>query len=186
MRIKSLKIIIILLTFTLNSQNLALADEMIIGDESISNIDFVFEAAPKDTIYSDSSINHLKEKDTDIHIEALITWSKDSNIPGQIPGSHLPYLDVEAMLKNERTGEELMIKLLPHINLSDGYHYARNLRLPGNVDDIYSIRFLIESNNKALSYHYDWKERYAMPIIGKTEFMYKNLDFLEVSRKSRR
>ena len=182
----SIKKFMLITIYLLNTQNSVIAEEMIIGEETISNINFVFEAAPKDSIYTDGPITHLEEKNTDIHIEALISWSQDSKIPGQIPGSHLPYLDVQAKVINEKTDEVLVVNLVPHINLSDGYHYARNIQLPGNTDDIFSVHFLIEPDEKSLSYHYDWKEAYGMPIINTTEFKYKNLNFLEISRNYRR
>ena len=182
----SIKKFMLITIYLLNTQNSVIAEEMIIGEETISNINFVFEAAPKDSVFTDGPTTHLAEKNTDIHIEALISWSQNSNIPGQIPGSHLPYLDVQAKVINEKTDEVLVVNLVPHINLSDGYHYARNIQLPGNTDDIFTVHFLIKPDESLLSYHYDWKEAYGMPIINTTEFKYKNLNFLEISKKSRR
>jgi len=126
MKIKTYtSVLLILFTF---KPIILLADEMIIGKESYENYHLVFEAAPKDKVFSDSTIIHLSESETDIHIEALITWRENIKIEGQIPNSHIPYLDVKAIIVNEKTKESINISLVPHINLSDGFHYARNIK----------------------------------------------------------
>ena len=97
--------LIILCSFFSNSE------ELIFGKETLTNgMNIVFEAAPKDQVYSHPSVDNLKESETDIHIEALITWSDKINIEGQLPGSHIPYLDVTAHIINLRTKKKDIIK----------------------------------------------------------------------------
>ena len=86
---------------------------------------------------------HLSESETDVHIEALINWDEDIDIPSQVPGSFIPYLKVRAKITNQETDASKTIDLVPHINLIDGFHYARNTKLPGSVDDTYQITFTI-------------------------------------------
>ena len=93
---------IFILPLIFTSMNL-IAEEMIIGEESYGDYQIIFEAAPKDQVYSHPSVENLKESETDIHIEALITWNNKINIEGQLPGSHIPYLDVTAHIINLRT-----------------------------------------------------------------------------------
>ena len=184
MHIMKLSYIFILpLIFT--SMNL-IAEEMIIGEESYGDYQIIFEAAPKDQVYSHPSVDNLKESETDIHIEALITWNDKIDIDGQLPGSHIPYLDVTAHIINLRTKKKDIISLLPHINLSDGFHYARNIKLPGLNNDKYSVKFLIKPDEKLLTYHFDWKQKYGVPMLDEVSYMYSNLDFLKMSKKLRR
>ena len=56
------------------------AEELIIGKGNLSNdINIVFEAAPKDTLYNNAR-EVLSEKETDIHIESLDNWNNDIDI----------------------------------------------------------------------------------------------------------
>ena len=176
---------IFILSLIITSSNLG-AEEMIIGEESYGNYQIIFEAAPKDQVYSHPSVDNLKESETDIHIEALITWSDKIDIEGQLPGSHIPYLDVTAQIINLRTKKKINISLLPHINLTDGFHYARNIKLPGLNNDKYSVYFSIKPDEKLLTYHFDWKQRYGIPIINEVSYVYDNLNFLKMSKKARR
>ena len=176
-------IFILPLIFTTINLN---AEEMIIGEEIYGDYQIIFEAAPKDQVYSHPSVNNLKESETDIHIEALITWNNEIDIEGQLPGSHIPYLDVTAHIINLRTKKKIIISLLPHINLTDGFHYARNIKLPGLNNDKYSVNFLIKPDEKLLTYHFDWKQKYGIPMLNEVSYMYSNLDFLKMSKKVRR
>tara|TARA_B100000700_G_scaffold192909_1_gene212426 strand:- start:1010 stop:1603 length:594 start_codon:yes stop_codon:yes gene_type:complete len=184
MKIKTYtSVLLILFTF---KPIILLADEMIIGKESYENYHLVFEAAPKDKVFSDSTIIHLSESETDIHIEALITWRENIKIEGQIPNSHIPYLDVKAIIVNEKTKESINISLVPHINLSDGFHYARNIKLPGLANEKYTVSFFIRPDDKLMTYHNDWKKKYGIPIINNISHTYRNLDFYQMSKKLRR
>ncbi len=163
------------------------SSEMILGTEKITkDITVVFEGAPRDKIFSFPNNLHLSESETDVHIEALINWDEDIDIPSQVPGSFIPYLKVRTKITNQETDESKTIDLVPHINLIDGFHYARNIKLPGSVNDKYLITFTIKQDSDRLSYHKDWKDNYATPVISETSFTYKNLNFFSVSQETRR
>ena len=161
--------------------------EVILGTEKITKyINVVFEGAPRDKIFSSPNNPHLSESETDVHIEALINWDEDIDIPSQVPGSFIPYLKVKAKITNQETDESKTIDLVPHINLIDGFHYARNIKLPGSVDDKYLITFIIKQDSDQLSYHKDWKDNYATPVISEISFTYQDLSFFNVSQETRR
>ena len=158
-----------------------LSEELIIGIEKIDpGINLVFEAAPKDIVFPEES--YLLEKETDIHIEVLANWSKDA--PSGAPiGGFVAYLEVYANIISDK-GDSLKIKLTPHLNMSDNLHYAQNIKLPGNIDDIYTVRFEILPPNN-LGVHYDWKKSVGS-YISKNIFEYENLNFKAISKTSRR
>ena len=163
------------------------SSEMILGEEKITkDINVVFEGAPRDKIFSSPKNPHLSESETDVHIEALINWDEDIDIPSQVPGSFIPYLKVRAKITNQETDASKTIDLVPHINLIDGFHYARNTKLPGSVDDTYQITFTIKQDSDHLSYHKDWKDNYGTPVISETSFTYQDLNFFDVSQETRR
>ncbi len=169
------------------TQILQSSSEMILGTEKITkDITVVFEGAPKDKIFSSPNNPHLSESETDVHIEALVNWDEDVDIPSQIPGSFIPYLKVSAKITNQETDESKTIDLVPHINLIDGFHYARNIKLPGSVNDEYFITFTIKQDSDQLSYHKDWKDNYVTPIISEISFTYQDLNFFNVSQETRR
>ena len=163
------------------------SSEMILGTEKITkDITVIFEGAPRDKIFSSPNNPHLSESETDVHIEALINWNEDIDIPSQVPGSFIPYLKVRAKITNQETDESKTIDLVPHINLIDGFHYARNIKLPGSVNDEYFITFTIKQDSDQLSYHKDWKDNYVTPIISEISFTYQDLNFFNVSQETRR
>ena len=159
------------------------AEEMIIGEEAISpGLKLIFEAAPKDTIFP--SKYYLAESDTDIHIEMLINWS-DKGPAGSPVGGFIPYLDVTATIEGVNGNSET-VKLTPHINIIDNFHYAQNLKLPGAIDEIYKVTININPpTDGELGIHFDWKEKYGS-LLEKQVFTYTNLSFEEIALKSRR
>ncbi len=164
----------------------AYSAEQIISQEKLSNnISITFEAAPKDTLFNDS-IKQLSENETDIHIEALVNWNDGTQIEGQLAKGFIPYVNISSEIINENSGQKKIINLTPHINLSDGFHYAKNIKLPGLRTDKYKLIFTIAPDNKALTYHMDWREKYPYPIFDKKVFEYSGLDFKETSEATRR
>lgn len=159
------------------------AEEMIIGKEIIKpGIDVTFEAAPKDTIHPKGM--HLKENVTDIHIEMLANWSENS--PNGSPvGGFVAYLNVFVKIKAE-SGTEVQVQLTPHLNMSDSLHYAQNIKLPGEIDELYDVTFTISPPIKdELGIHYDWNKLFG-PLMEKSVFTYKNLNFEQIALSSRR
>ncbi len=162
------------------------SEEQIISEENLSDtITITFEAAPKDSLFN-TSVKQLDEKDTDIHIEALVNWNENISIEGQMAHGFIPYVTITSEIINEKSNNSKTIKLTPHINLTDGFHYAKNIKLPGLRTDTYKIIFTITPDNKSLTYHMDWKEKYPYPIFEKKVFEYTNLDFQAMSEATRR
>ena len=183
----SKKIFLSIICTTFLTQIPLSSSEMILGTEKITkDITVIFEGAPRDKIFSSPNNPHLSESETDVHIEALINWNEDIDIPSQVPGSFIPYLKVRAKITNQETDESKTIDLVPHINLIDGFHYARNIKLPGSVNDEYLITFTIKQDSDQLSYHKDWKDNYATPVIPEISFTYQDLNFFNVSQETRR
>lgn len=177
------KIIYFLLIFNLT---FIFSQELIIGEELVDpGIVFIFEGAVKDHVMPSGM--HLKESQTNIHIEARVNWDT-KNIPSGTPaGGFVAYLHITAKVTNEKTGMSTFIDLLPHINLVDNYHYARNISLPGNNDDLYLVEFnVLPPTHIELSFHKDWIDNYGKDLMKKQYFKYKNVDFEEIANSSRR
>jgi len=173
--------IVSILTFTLYSN----AQELIIGEERIEpGLLFIFEGAIKDHV-SPSSL-HLEEKQTNVHIEARANWDT-INIPKGAPsGGFIPYLHITAQIINEKTGLSTFIDLLAHINLIDNFHYARNISLPGKIDELYTVKFsVIPPTNIELALHKDWSKTYVSILFKDSSFIYNNVDFEEIAKANR-
>tara|TARA_B100000989_G_scaffold89492_1_gene64755 strand:- start:178 stop:708 length:531 start_codon:yes stop_codon:yes gene_type:complete len=163
--------------------NLSISEEMIIGSEVIDpGIEFVFEAAPKDTIYPEDL--HLPETETDLHIEMLANWT-ETNIVEAPKGGFVAYLQVKVKMVNEN-GQTLEVLLSPHLNLIDNLHYAKNIKLPGTLDDLYDLTFMISPPDKdVFGVHYDWFNRFG-DLIKPYSVTYEDLNFKEIALKQRR
>ena len=133
-----------LITTILLLNSIVYSQELIIGEERIApGIVFVFEGAVKDIVFPES--NNLNESQTNIHIEARVNWDLKDIPPGTPKGGFIPYLRINAIVTNQKTGLKTFIDLLPHINLIDNFHYARNIALPGSIKDNYNVQFNILS-----------------------------------------
>ena len=155
------KILSILLLFNF----LCFSQELVIGEERVEpGIVFIFEGAVKDHIMPMGM--HLDENQTHVHIEARVNWD-ESNIPEGAPAAgFVPYLYVNAIVKNQKTGLQTFIDLSPHINLIDNFHYARNITLPGKISDLYTVIFTVMPPQQLeLSYHMDWTKRYKNKLF---------------------
>ena len=97
------------------------------------------------------------------------------------------YHNINATITNNRTGQRTFVDLTPHLNLIDNFHYARNIFLPGNVDDLYTVVFNVNPPEKlSLSFHKDWSDAYNTQLFNPTSFEYKKIDFEEIANSSRR
>ena len=174
--------IVSILTFTLYSN----AQELIIGEERVEpGLLFIFEGAIKDHVSPNSL--HLEEKQTNVHIEARVNWDK-INIPKGAPsGGFIPYLHITAQIINEKTGLSTFIDLLAHINLIDNFHYARNISLPGKIDDLYTVKFsIVPPTNIELALHNDWNKTYGNSLFKNSKFTYIEVDFEDIAKASRK
>ena len=78
------------------------------------------------------------------------------------------------------------IDLTAHINLIDNFHYARNISLPGKIDDLYTVKFsIIPPTYIELAFHKDWQKKYGEPFFKNSSFTYSNVDFEEIAKASR-
>ena len=166
--------------------NVSSSQELIIGEETVKpGIVFIFEGAVKDHVMPEGM--HLKENQTNIHIEARVNWDTNNIPEGTPPGGFVAYLHITAKVTNQNSGLSTFIDLLPHINLVDNYHYARNISLPGNADDLYLVEFnILPPTHIDLSLHKDWLDNYGNELMKNQYFKYSNVDFEEIANSSRR
>lgn len=166
--------------------NSLISQELIIGEERVKpGIVFIFEGAIKDIVYPENY--NLAEELTDVHLEARVNWDTQ-NIPEGTPAKgFIPYLKINAIVTNQRTELKTYVDLIPHINLVDNFHYARNISLPGNIDDKYEVEFFINNPSKFdLSFHKDWLDNYSKSLIEDKVFKYSDISFSAIARLSRR
>ena len=177
----------IVLCFAVLFATQSYALEMVIGEETIEpGIQFIFEGAVKDTITP--ADYHLEESKTHVHIEARVNWAEDEDtIPEGTPaGGFVAYLIVTAQVINPKTGAMANVDLVPHINLIDNLHYARNISLPGEIGDDYNVIFnVVPPPEYTLSFHKDWAMQYGEKLFEKKTFMYEGVNFEEIARASR-
>ena len=176
----------ILLTIFLLKFNFLVSQELIIGEETVApGIVFIFEGAVKDHVMP--SEMHLKENETNVHIEARVNWDIKNTPKGSPEGGFVAYLHITSKVTNQKTGLSTFIDLIPHINLIDNYHYARNISLPGKKDDLYTVEFnVIPPTNIELSLHKDWLDKYDNQLITNQYFSYENVNFEEIVNASRK
>ena len=175
--------------FILNFSNVCAQSampELVIGKERLNpGIIFVFEGAIKDHVMPESL--HLSENETNVHIEARVNWDTNDIPKGSVPNGFIPYLHINTKIINQSTGLSTFVDLLPHINLIDNFHYARNISLPGNSSDLYTVKFnILPPTNLELSFHNDWLEIYGEKLLNKSSFVYKNVDFFEIVKATRK
>ncbi len=159
--------------------------ELIIGKERVKpGIIFIFEGAIKDHITPISM--HLSESLTNVHIEARVNWGSD-NIPNGTPSEgFVPYLNITATITNQNSGLLTFIDLKPHVNLVDNFHYARNISLPGKINELYTVKFNISPPTGVdLAIHKDWLKKYGKKLISNYSFEYKNINFNEIASAKR-
>ena len=159
--------------------------ELVIGEEQVEpGIVFIFEGAVKDAIIPKSI--HLDQDQTNVHIEARVNWNK-KNIPkGTPPGGFVPYLHITATISNQNSGYQTFIDLKPHINLIDNFHYARNISLPGSINDLYTVQFNITPPTEIdLATHQDWFRKYGEKLLSNHVFKYKDINFKEIAEATR-
>lgn len=177
------KLILLILTLNLN---FSISQELIIGEETVHpGIVFIFEGAVKDHVMPSGM--HLKENETNVHIEARVNWDIKNTPKGSPEGGFVAYLHITSKVTNQKTGLSTFIDLIPHINLIDNYHYARNISLPGKKDELYTVEFnVIPPTNIELSLHKDWLDKYGSQLMNNQYFLYENVNFEEIANASRK
>ena len=156
------------------------AQELVIGEQRIRpGIVFIFEGAVRDHV--EPLEQNLVEDYTHVHIEARVNWAESGIPEGTPPGGFVPYLNIHALVINQSTREVAFVTLIPHINLIDNFHYARNMRLPGSEMDLYRVEFFVDPpDNFALARHRDWIDGYGDTLMGRQHFSYSMVDFREI------
>ena len=173
------------LFLALTAMDLRALPEMVIGESSMDpGIILIFEGGIKDDIQP--AKYYLEEKSTDVHLEVLANWSETA--PSGSPlGGHVAYLEVIAEIINEQTKESSSVDLTPHLNMSDNLHYAQNVRLPGKVNETYTVIFKIsEPKSGNMGMHFDWRNQVAKTLTPGGRFEFNNLDFEEIALSTRR
>ena len=171
----------IYLLMTINS----FSQELIIGEERIDpGIILIFEGAIKDMVMPES--NNLSMEQTNVHIEARVNWDIN-NIPDGTPaGGFVPFLKISSIVYNQKTGLKTFIDLTPHINLIDNFHYARNISLPGEIDDLYTVEFKINPPHVYdLAFHKDWAEKFGKDLFKGKSYTYEDVEFEEIAKANR-
>ena len=68
----------------------------------------------------------------------------------------------------------------------DNFHYARNISLPGSINDLYNVQFNITSPSESdLALHYDWTEEYGKNLLNDYTFDYKRVNFKQIAEAIR-
>ena len=174
-----------IIVFYLFSNILFSAVELVIGEERIDpGILFIFEGAVKDHVMPMGF--HLSENETNVHIEARVNWDSENIPPGTPPGGFVPYLHITALIKNQKTGLQTFIDLVPHINLIDNFHYARNISLPGSIYDFYTVTFnIIQPTKIDLALHKDWLDKFGSDLMESFSKTYTDVYFAEICKATR-
>tara|TARA_B100000029_G_scaffold396397_1_gene394436 strand:- start:205 stop:759 length:555 start_codon:yes stop_codon:yes gene_type:complete len=184
LKLKTAKNLLALL-FVVSAMDLRALPEMVIGKASMSpGIDLIFEGGIKDSIQP--AKYYLEENATDVHLEVLANWS-DRAPTGAPLGGHVAYLQITVEIINEQTKQSSNVKLTPHLNMSDNLHYAQNVKLPGKVNDTYTVVFNIrEPNSGDMGMHFDWRNQVAKTLTSGGRFEFSDLDFEEIALSTRR
>ena len=92
---------------------------------------------------------------------------------------------MSATIENKK-GQSNKIKLTPHLNITDNFHYAQNVKLPGDISDLYTVTIKIDPpKGNELGIHYDWNQNYQF-LVKEQSFTYEDLSFEKIAKKSRR
>ena len=170
------KLLLLTIICSLNTSAQEKINNILIAQEDLSNnIKLEFMAAPKGMIINQND-------NSDIHLEALINFNLSSHSNTAMAGAFVPYLEVFALVLNETSGEKLVVNLIPHLNLVEGFHYARNTKLPGPFDDLYTVTLFIEPFTDQVSFHKDWVAVYSEVLVTPVELSYKHINFQALSK----
>ena len=170
------------------------AQEIVMGREEFSpGIVMVFKVAVAARVAPAEA--HLAERLADVRIKAPANWTTDAAAapPGAPLGGFAAYLRVHAQITNETTGKIAFVTLLPHVDLIDNLHYARNAALPGEPTDLYTVKFFVDPPSAfRLAMHRDWENRYGQTddktpndapllLFQPMEFTYRQVNFMDIA-----
>jgi len=162
------------------------AQENVFGEEVLGpGVKMTFLVAPSGDV--EPTAQNLSESRSDLHLEVLAGWTEEaSDEVGAPAGGFVPYLNLFAIVQNEETGQMKKVTIVPHVNQSDNFHYARNIALPGGPDDPYTVVFEVHPPEKfGLATHKDWRTAYDNRLFPPATVTYKNLQLGEIVRATR-
>jgi uncharacterized protein involved in high-affinity Fe2+ transport len=121
---------------------------------------------------------HLNDSETDIHImarENCKSYPDLQVVDGDVRGGFMPYLFICALITNKESGAVADVILTPRINI-DSFHYSRNMKLPGEINEAYSFEFFVEPpESHDLSTHFDWGSAYGEQVLQAFSFRYEKV-----------
>ena len=85
------------------------------------------------------------------------------------------YLSILAKIINQENDLKTFVDLVPHLNMIDNFHYARNIYLPGGENDLYTFEFYFNPPEKfkIFAFHMDWTKIFGNKLIDNHTFIYK-------------
>jgi len=162
------------------------AQEQVFGEEVLGpGVKITFLVAPAGDV--EPMAQNLTEARSDLHLEVLSGWTEEmSDEVGAPAGGFVPHVRLFATVENESTGEVTKASLVPHVNQSDNFHYARNISLPGAPDDPYTVVFEVHPPQALeVATHSDWRTAYGNRLFPPATVTYKNLQFEEIVQATR-
>jgi hypothetical protein len=184
-RLSVLALLLFVVGFVIQSP-VAHAQEKVFGEEVLGpGVKITFLVAPSGDV--EPTAQNLSETRSDLHLEVLAGWTEEaSDDVGAPAGGFVPYLHLFATVQNEETGQVKKATLVPHINQSDNFHYARNIALPGDADDPYTVVFEVHPPEQfELATHKDWRRAYGNRLFPPATVTYKTLQLGEIVRATR-
>jgi uncharacterized protein involved in high-affinity Fe2+ transport len=138
----------------------ATAQEKLLHEGTISGgrVTVVVELAPVDRLNpgvlngvlntADSDGNGIPDhvQNADLHLEAQIRYARGTpNIGARAAQEFVPFLRVTAFITDTTTAVTIAVRLLPHVGVAEGWHYASNVQFQGDpLNDVYSIAIRID------------------------------------------
>lgn len=156
-------------------------EELVLGSEVIEpGINMTFIAATSGSITP--AAQFLSQEAADLHLEVLAGWTEEiTSIMGVPAGGFVGYINLFALVTNDRTGDADKVILLPHINLSDGMHYAWNTALPGPANDTYTVQFGVYPPGEfTLALHEDYRNEFGSQLFEARNVTFESVDLSEI------
>lgn len=98
--------------------------------------------------------NSLSKADSDCHIEADITASREGTTLGYGKGDFVPWLQVKAIIQKKGSDKEPTEVAFMPMNASDGPHYGANFKFPEGVG-VYDVKFVVSAPGNDYLLHVD-------------------------------
>lgn len=85
-------------------------------------------------------------QNADLHLEAQIRYTRGTpNLGARVAQEFVPFLRVTAFITNTTTAVTTAVRLLPHLGVAEGWHYASNVQFQGDpLNDVYNITIRLD------------------------------------------